>query len=207
MYDYQNQLSNLKQAFSQSQQKKSAPKSAMSSIGRLIHTMRQVNRLNVSFAELYPYRPDNDPITEKLCYHFYKQMHLSVLNFTQSVNLVSQSSASEFLNMQSASSISDRFLVLLADCDRYFAEFGQVETDCKALVKYAPDNKSSDKPNTGITGKKTPNVVNIVRLPRVNHLTVGNNNINTNQQQVSKSIVTTKTIFDKNSKYSETNAR
>jgi hypothetical protein len=211
MYDFQNQLIHLKQTFYQPHAKKTA---AMTPIGRLIHTMRQVNRLNQSFADLYAYRPDNDLITEKLCYHFYKQMHLSVLNFSQCVSIVANTAHSEFLSRQAANGLSDRFLVLLADCDRYFSEFGQPEPDCKALVKFVND-KASEKAvvgdsSSGVVLKKSNNIVNIVRLPRVNHLSGGRNaNANTNykEKELVKNLVTTKTIFDKSSKYSETNPR
>jgi hypothetical protein len=205
MYDYQNQFVHLKQNFTQHQAKKDV-KSPMTPVGRLIHTMRQVNRLNHSFAELYAYRPDNDAITERLCYHFYKQMHMTTLNFSQCVLLVANSVNSGFLSKQAASGVADRFFVLLADCDRYFTEFAQPEPDCKALVKFMPDGKPRDKSSDGVSLKKPANVVNIVRLPRVNHLNNAASNASSSKEMV-KNVVTTKTVFDKSTKYSETNAR
>ena len=200
VYNFQNQLTQLRQQ-GLTVVRKEHQKHALTPIARLIHTMRQVNRLTCSFAELYPYRPDSNAIAERLCFHFYKQLHLSVDSFNQCINSVSDSMPAEF-SKHTASSVSDRLYVLLSDCDRYFGEFVQAPDgeNCTALVKF-----QSNKPNLSSNiDKKTKkselsntNIVNVVRLPR---------SLKKNKNSA-KSLVSTKTVFEKEPRYAIDNTR
>jgi hypothetical protein len=80
MYNLQNQMSRFKSSFKTQETKQLNPL-----LKRVIHTMRQVIKTIHSFAETYPYRPSNDKITEKLCAHFYKQLQLSIENYTDCI--------------------------------------------------------------------------------------------------------------------------
>lgn len=63
----------------------SSKRAAMTPVSRLCHTMRAVNKAIHSFADIYPYRPDNNVRSERLCFHFYKQANLSVMNFNECI--------------------------------------------------------------------------------------------------------------------------
>lgn len=85
MYNSQMQLNKLKMQISTSTISTPQRDTVLTPIGRLCHTMRLVNKSIRAFADFYPYRSDNDPRSEKLCFHFYKQVHSCVDHFNQCI--------------------------------------------------------------------------------------------------------------------------
>jgi hypothetical protein len=115
MYNLQNQMSRFGRPESEPQSANQA-KHSISPMARLVHTMRQVIKSTGSFAEFYAYRPDNSLVGEKLCAHFYKQLRLSIENFSASGVPVE---------------VAGRLGQLLDGCDKYFEDCSQVESDAK----------------------------------------------------------------------------
>lgn len=95
MYNSQMQLGKLKQQIvakpTTSPSREPTPSASSGSsklitpVGRLCHTMRLVNKSIHSFADIYPYRADNNPRSDRLCFHFYKQVHSCVENFNRCI--------------------------------------------------------------------------------------------------------------------------
>ena len=109
MYNLQNQMSR----FSTMYAKETTDKKRTDVLKRIIHTMKQVVKTTQVFGEAYPYRPDDGQITEKLCAHFYKQLHSSVANFSNCVNELTNSDIQP-------GDITYKLTNLLLSCDTYF---------------------------------------------------------------------------------------
>lgn len=210
MYNLQNQVSKLKSQFratsgssstsiATTDDKKSTYKS-LTPITRLIHTMRQVIKLNISFADLYPYRADNDATSEKLCFQFYKHLNACIDSFSNCIGNIAAHQLDTLVhefNTQIVNSMKARLSDLLTNCDQYFKEFSQVEVDSKNLVKYLPGSNARDV----VKGKKSNSVINVVRLPRT--VPSADSNSKTSKTSVGNfsivpaaSVLTTNTIFD-----------
>lgn len=85
---FKSQMTKPSSASSKSPIREANSQKGLTPTGRLCHTMRLVNKSIHAFADFYPYRPDNDLKSEKLCFHFYKQVHSCVDNFSQCIQTV-----------------------------------------------------------------------------------------------------------------------
>ena len=156
MYNLQNQMNQLKlSSQSQHQVNEKSSTSILTPLARLTHTMRQVNKLIGVFTEFYPYRPDNNLTSEKLCFHFYKQLHASIQSFGEQLH---------FIQTDGMGVVSNKLQMLLLNCDKYFRDYTQHLEEHMA-------NKNKKKPEKQVSNKSNQ-VLNIIRTPRTN------NNIN-----------------------------
>lgn len=200
MYNCQMNLSKfssqLKQINPVTSTNSSKSTSTISPLARLVHTMRQVNKSIYAFADFYPYRPDNHVQSEKLCFHFYKQVHSCVESFNQCI-----------LNaLTSSNGVAQRLTTLLISCDQYFGEFRQIEqddVDSKALVKYVPPHSESSITHTKKSNDGGSKIFNIVRVPRTNRpISSGPKSVKSGSSVVSTTseatsvVVPTKTILE-----------
>lgn len=177
-YDFQNQLSQLRDVIS-SQASLGKSNQAGSPVSRLGHIIRQLARIVTSFAELYPYRPDNNKIYDRLSAHFYKQLRLAVETYSQCVGLVAKK------NPDAVSvNTTDKLFILLAECDRYFQPVEE-----KKETKQQFDSNTRPEIKRAI---KSANVINIVRVPRES---AKRNSLS----PVKVEVVFTKSIFEKKS--------
>ncbi len=126
--------------------------SSITPLARLVHTMRQVNKLTGVFAEFYPYRPDNNLTSEKLCFHFYKQLHASIQSFGEQLH---------FVPVDGMSSVSGRLESLLLNCDKYFSDYNQHLDEQTASKNKAQTQKQASN--------KSNQVLNVIRTPRTNN--------------------------------------
>ena len=150
MYNLQNQMNQLK-LNSQSHQQSNEKSSSITPLARLAHTMRQVNKLTGVFAEFYPYRPDNNLTSEKLCFHFYKQLHASIQSFGEQLH---------FIPLDGMGGVSQKLEILLLNCDKYFSDYNQqLEEQTVNKNKNQPQKQQSNKSNQ---------VLNVIRTPRTN---------------------------------------
>lgn len=148
-YNLQNQINRIKIQFTKPAEK--VTKTSMSPAARLTHTMRQVIKTINIFADLYPYRPDNDLSTEKLCNCFYKQLQLSIENFNQCLLLISNQS-----NDFTTSNLTiEKLNNLLLNCNHLFEESNE------GIAKEVPTKLSAEKIATKIKPK-----LNVIRMPR-----------------------------------------
>lgn len=141
IYNYQNQISTLR-----SQIKKD--KSMTSVHQRLIHTIRQIIKLIVSFGEIYPYRQDKNVISEKLCTQFYKHLNMSIKNFIDCLTNYEQSYIIQLNN-------------LIQSCDKYFPK-----NEEKSQTEQGASNVGKQSKQSSNTTKSTNQVFNVVRVSR-----------------------------------------
>ena len=166
MYNLQNQLSRFKVQLGNNQDPPSKPtsKASITPVGRLVHAMRQVNKTILIFAQYYPYRSDNDLSAEKLCNHFYKQLHSSIGNFIDcltKITLVKFESIKTDFNLEMSTFVSQRLNNLLLNCDNYFTESNEVEANSN---KKNVTNDLSTKTNLN---KQKNKVLKVARTPRI----------------------------------------
>ena len=163
MYNLQNQMSQFK-FNTHKVESQSNVKTSITPVARLAHTMRQVNKLTGVFADFYPYRPDNNLISEKLCFHFYKQLHASIEKFSEQIN---------FIPIDTAISVSDRLNSMMLSCDSYFSEFNQANHDIDS--QHTVESKSNKQPSAN-----KANILNVIRTARTG--LTGSSKIGTSMQ-------------------------
>ncbi|RNA29862.1 hypothetical protein BpHYR1_029459 [Brachionus plicatilis] len=160
IYNYQNQISTLR-----TQIKKD--KGLSSTYQRLIHTMRQIVKLIISFEEIYPYRQDKNAISEKLCAQFYKHLNMSIKNFADCLTNCEHNYVIQLKN-------------LIENCDQFFTKNEEKSQPELVENNVAKENKQSKNKNAN-------QVYNVVRVSRSSQAK--------NNTELAK--VSSKRIFDK----------
>jgi len=118
---------------------------------RMTHSMRQVIKSVHVFSDLYPYRPENDLITEKLCNRFFQQLHLYVGNFNDCLIHLSNNKSNPDIQIDfspvSSRLIVDKLSALMANCNQFFTENNSNKREVKSQKNKA-DSTAAPKVQT-----------------------------------------------------------
>ncbi len=120
--------------------------------------------------DLYPYRPDNDPISDKLYIHFYKQLNYLIANFNECINAICINNViklSDEFNINKSKSIADALVNLLANCNKFFDDLKEDKNDSSSSTdinqRHVVNNKYSD---SNVNKSNSSNVLNVIRVTR-----------------------------------------
>jgi hypothetical protein len=137
--------------------------------------MRQtIKQVYMFSSDLYPYRPDDDPISDKLYIHFYRQLNNLIANFNECINAICLNNViklSDQFNVDKSKSIADALVNLLANCNKFFDDLNEDknESSSSADHRIVVNNKYSD---ASVSKSNSSSVLNVIRVTRNEKISV-----------------------------------
>ena len=133
--------------------------------------MRQtIKQVHMFSSDLYPYRPDNDPISDKLYIHFYKQLNYLIANFNECIHAICLNNViklSDQFNATKSKSIADALVNLLSNCNKFFDELKEDKNETSSSTdinqRAVVNNKYLD---SNVEKSNSSNVLNVIRVTR-----------------------------------------